>query len=449
MNINFLKEKFRKIFLREWETLDSVLWFAMGVFAAALILVMFWESATLTIGELLGISDKADMLKFIGLGMGGLLAALGAIAINRRAEAQIQSAEAQKIIAEAQKATAEAQIQTSKFTEQRYIDERYETAIQNLGNDRAGARIATYHSLHRLAKIYEDLREEIFTQLCAHLRQITKDPEYQKNYKNAPSDGVQTILDLLFQIWGDRIFREFNANLRGVYLVGANFSYMHLMRADFTDANLQRGIFKYTYLQGASFTRTQMHAAILNGAQMQKAHMSETVLQFANIRSVNMQNTYLSGTDFRGAYLFLTGMECSSLHSVDFRGARLEEVNMHECRIKNGQFGGCIDVNDSHNSFESRILGRAKCPVDLEGCIIRGDAKRDTVERIVKHIAEISEDGAQKFRAMMEKNIGIPEERLTEEECKRRGGNCEPYAKEEAEQWIAEYKEATDEISEN
>ena len=274
--------------------------------------------------------------------------------------------------------------------EKGHIQDRFKAATEHLGSEHPGMKIAAYHEFHQLAKDHKndrDFCERIFEMLCADLRQITNDPEYQKNHKNAPSEGLRTLLDLFFTVWSNQVFRKFRANVRHVYLLGADLSLAHLPRADFTDANLQRVKFDGVNLQGADFTRAKMHAATLDGVQMQKAQMRKTVLQFAKIRYTNMQNVYLSETDFRGAYLLFARMECSSWHSVDFRGARLEEIYLHQCDIERSQFGDCIDTDYPQKSFESRIMDRAGNGCDLNGCIVRGGMERKDIETTAKYIA--------------------------------------------------------------
>lgn len=369
------------------------------------------------------------IIAFLGWIAGGLFAVFGLNLLRERTDAQ--------------STMATAQLKTITFTEQRYIDDRYDAAIKLLGHEHS--RITAYRALYKLANDYEKLRKIIFDTLCDHLRQITNEPAYRAAHKAQPSEGVQTLLDLLFSIWGKRIFREFDANLQRVYLVGAHLSSAHLRHADFTDANLQYVKFEGVYLRGANLTRAKMHAAILNSVQMQNADMSQTILQFATINCSEMQCAYLSCTDFRGACLLGTDMECSSWHSVDFRGARLEFVRMLQCDLQRGHFGGSVGIDYPPDSFESCILERAERNGDLEECIVRGDMDRKQVERIANSIAEISETNAEKFRAKMKEHIGILEERLTAEECKRRNIDLRAYTEEEAAEWIAEYKEATGE----
>ena len=444
MNINFLKEKFRKIFLREWETLDSVLWFAMGVFAAALILVMFWESATLTIGELLGISDKADILKFIGLGMGGLLAALGAIALNRRAEAQIKSADAQADV-------AAEQAKNNRLTEKGHVQDRFKAAVEHLGSERAEMKIAAYHELYQLArerKENSDLRRIIFEILCAHLRQLTNASEYKKNHgKYKPTEGVQTLLDLLFKSEDSKaIFQGLKANLQRVYLVGADLSYAHMIEVDFKNGDLRKVNMAQSTLWSSSFFNTQMHNVNFYETKMQCVRFYKTVLQGAKFRESQMQFAHLYASDCRGAHFTAVNLQCAQLFLTDFRGAALNGMRCQSADLFHCKFGGATAIY-SHNKFETLINNGIGQKSEINKFILYGSITNDQAEKIMKSIPNKEVDD---FRAQILPHIDKKSpSKLTPEEIKLRRIDLSAYSKEEAEQWIAEYKEATDEISEN
>ena len=423
MNINFLKEKFRKIFLREWETLDSVLWFAMGVFAAALILVMFWESATLTIGGLLGISDKADILKFIGLGMGGLLAALGAIALNRRAEAQIKSADAQADV-------AAEQAKNNRLTEKGHVQDRFKAAVEHLGSERAEMKIAAYHELYQLAregKENSDLRRIIFEILCAHLRQLTNASEYKKNHgKYKPTEGVQTLLDLLFKSEDSKaIFQGLKANLQRVYLVGADLRDAWLCGHDFTGAWMPNAKFSGAQLQNACLTDAKMQMACLENVNLRGTYMQKTILHYANMRNA----------DIRGA------MCTAELHCAELDGMR----------------AGGTTPNGSYLSFEDMIKTRIGQEGDLTKCQISGHSQQyenwDGVYSEGKGAPPLSGLDAHVFSECMQNIVG--EEHAPEPIEYLDKGICAsdiiitPYTQTDAEQWIAEYKEATGETSDD
>ena len=83
--------------------------------------------------ELLDLPSKNETLKFLGIGMGGVLIALQALMSYKRAKAMEQTAEAQ---ADAARAQADA---VSK-TEQGQRQERLKNAIEHLGHEKESVR---------------------------------------------------------------------------------------------------------------------------------------------------------------------------------------------------------------------------------------------------------------------------------------------------------------------
>ena len=81
----------------------------IGLFAA----VVFSENLAKLVSQGLGIPEKEgsknEALKFLGIGMGGLLIALQAVIANKRANAMDKTAQAQTDVAKAQAGAAEAQ----------------------------------------------------------------------------------------------------------------------------------------------------------------------------------------------------------------------------------------------------------------------------------------------------------------------------------------------------
>ena len=96
----------------------------------------------------LGLTEKNEALKFLGIGMGGVLLALQALIANRRAKAMESSAEAQAKAANAQADAAKAQADATKEqakanqnTEKGQRQERLKNAIEHLGHASDSVRL--------------------------------------------------------------------------------------------------------------------------------------------------------------------------------------------------------------------------------------------------------------------------------------------------------------------
>ena len=159
----------------------SFLIFLLVLAFGAFVGVLLSECAEKYISKLLGLSDKNEALKFLGISMGGILIALQALMSYRRAKAMEGTAESQA------KATEE-QAKANQHTEEGQRQERLRNAIEHLGHDKESVRLGGAYELFHLAEDTEDLRQTVFDILCAHIRQTTGESKYREAHKSKPSE---------------------------------------------------------------------------------------------------------------------------------------------------------------------------------------------------------------------------------------------------------------------
>ena len=150
-------------------------------------LVVMFDDCPKWIFNLLGIAGteepKYEALKFLGIGMGGVLVALQALMSYRRAKAMEGTAESQA------KATKE-QAKANRHTEQGQRQERLKNAIEHLGHKSDSVRLGGAYELFHLAKdtLEEDPKEKlsqtVLDILCAHIRRTTSKSKYREKYKS-------------------------------------------------------------------------------------------------------------------------------------------------------------------------------------------------------------------------------------------------------------------------
>ena len=141
---------------------------------------MFCGGAEKYIAQLLGVSEarvskKYETLKFLGIGMGGVLLALQALISYKRAKALEDTANAQAEAAKAQAKATEEQAKANEKTEQGQRQERLKNAIEHLGHDSESVRIAGAYELHQLARDIEEsrFRRTVLDILDAYIRRTT------------------------------------------------------------------------------------------------------------------------------------------------------------------------------------------------------------------------------------------------------------------------------------
>ena len=282
------KETIMNPFLRLWRLfLDDksigILSVLLVLLLVAFVVVMFWEKATIAISGLLGITDnnKYEVLKFLGIGMGGILISLQALMSYKRAKAMED---------------------TVKYTEQGQRQERMKNAIEHLGHDSDSVRLGGSYELFHLAKDTEvkDLRQTVFDILCAYIRQTTTgENEYRNTHRSKPSEEIQSLLTLLF-VQGHGVFKGLRINLQGSWLNGAILRKAHLEKAILTGAHLEGATLTETNLQEGNLDGANLQNATLRGANLQKATFQRANLQEANFDGANVQEANFDEKKLQG-----------------------------------------------------------------------------------------------------------------------------------------------------
>ena len=377
------------------------------------------------ISQLLGSSEgnKHKTLTFLGIGMGGVLVALQALASHKRAKAMEDTANAQ---ANATKEQAKA----NQNTEQGQRQERLKNAIEHLGHKSVSVRLGGAYELFHLAQDTEELRQTVLDILCAHIRETTGESEYREKYNSKPSEEVQSLLTLLF-VQDHKVFKGLDINLQGSYLNGANLQDARLENAVLDGAYLRRANLRKARLQGAQLREAHLQGTVLWETYLQGATLRSAWLQGSTLREAQLQGTDLSGTHLQGAEL-----PGAQLQGAELLVAQLQEANLYEADLR----GVVSQFRDLKKQFEERITSRTQRKDDLNGAIFEGGLSQECLDSLVEGF---SDEETTEFRMKMRGHLDNPaSHQLPENNDAIRG----KYTKEEAEQWIAEYNEATKDI---
>ena len=320
--------KYRGIIL--WRRVCQILSQPINALLAVLVvlliaLLFFFAWALLTneggaVARLLEIDDKAEVLRLIGWGMGGVLATIGVIALNRRATAM----------------------------ETGLIDERFKAAVQGLAGEQPSVRIAAFYQFYYLAKDNPDVgfRSSIFDILCAHLRQITSDADYRKNIgSEKPTEECQSLLDVLFKK-SSNIFVGMEANMQNTHLVGANLSYTELQYADFRGADVSEVDFS-----GADMSEARFWTADALGARFWDADLS----------AAGFWGTDVSGATFWDANLLAAEFHDANVSGAEFNGADVSSADFKEANLHGADFSSAKDIGSAKFS-DIRIDAKTKFP---------------------------------------------------------------------------------------
>ncbi len=434
------------LFSKIRKKLFSIFQIALIVLLVVLVIVfvgvLSFEYVETHTSKLLDLSSKNETLKFLGIGMGGVLVALQALMSYKRAKAMEKTAEAQADAAKAQADAAKAQADAVSKTEQGQRQDRLKNAIEHLGHESDSVRLGGAYELFHLAEDTEDLRQTVLDILCAHIRQTTGEDNYRKTHKSKPSEEVQSLLTLLF-VQKHEIFRGCHINLQGSWLNGADLKSARLKGAVLTEAHLQGADLGRSQLQGAKLEKTQLQGATLietqlQGANLEKAYLQEasllfTHLQRATLEEVQLQEADLYGARLQGANLDKAQLQGASLEEAQLQGTNLYEACLQGANLDKAQLQGAkSEWTSPATSFSNgdHIKMQVGKETELSSVTFAGGLSQEDVEFLVK---ELSNGTARILRENLKSHIGKPASHAIPENCDAVTGT---YTQEEAKQWI-------------
>ena len=430
--------------------LIALLIFLVGVF----VVVMCFEDPKWSF-KLFGVSGsenpKYEVLKFLGIGMGGILVALQALMSYKRAKAMEDTAKAQADAANAQADAAQAQARANEHTEQGLRQERLKNAIEHLGDERDSVRLGGAYELFHLAEDTKDLRKTALDMLCLHIRQATGENEYQEKHESKPSEEVQSLLTLLF-VQNHEVFKGLQINLQGSWLNGANLREARLARAVLSGTYLRGCDLHGAYLQGADLHRADLSGGTLSGAYLREADLHEAHLQGASLNWTRLQGANLSGAYLQGTRLYVAHLQGANLggaylQGVRLNGAHLQGANLDAACLQGANLGGAHlqGVGGEYwiplDSFREHIRNQIDKETDLAGAIFAGGLSTGDMYSLIE---DLSDEKANELREELESHIDQP---ISNELPEDSGAITGAYTKEEAEQWIAEYEKVMSEVS--
>ncbi|MEM7725994.1 MAG: pentapeptide repeat-containing protein [Cyanobacteria bacterium P01_A01_bin.45] len=225
------------------------------------------------------------------------------------------------------------------------IDNRFTSAIQQLGNEKVETRSGAIYALEKIAKDSPEYHWIIMETLAAFVRENAPiiEIEAEFEYSSSISTDVQTALTII----GRRNSQEdpenkrldlHSTDLRGVELVGAN-----LRLVDFTEANLA-GVMLYqadlseSYLTGANLTEAVLYEANLQNADLYEANLQQAVMRKAdcsqaNLYQANLQQTILYEANLQKATLYGSNLQGAMLYETNLSQANLEDTDMSQANL--------------------------------------------------------------------------------------------------------------------
>ena len=453
----------------------AVLAFILSV--AILWRVFDWPEAN-WIDDRLGTATKLETIKILAQALFGLVIIFGLYVAYLRARASDKTAKTQQDANEQQ---------------------RFNEAIAKLEDQSASVRQGGIYALDVLARLNKKNHlVSIVDILCTRLQKTTQQKNYQKKYKDKPSDEIQLLLRILTGLnkFSEEKQRDRQSNpvrlvLSDAYLVGADLRNACLNRANLSRTNMRKARLSRAQLQGAILKNAQMQRAYLMRAQLQRARLERAQLQMARLWGAQMQRAFLLKAQMQGAFLLraqmqrafllkaqmqgatlaMAQMQGANLEGVQLQGASLWGAQMHGAYLQGAQMLGAnvdqmqvqgaelqeVDLRGAYcqDIFEylpllldprKQIRERQGKPTDLKKTVtFKGGLKQEDVQRIGNQLTECQKDGwmtkkeVEKIKAILKEHQDKPPSRKLPKDS---GAITGSYTKKEADAIIAVYKKA-------
>ncbi|MCL2023158.1 MAG: pentapeptide repeat-containing protein [Oscillospiraceae bacterium] len=224
--------------------------------------------------------------------------------------------------------------------------DRLRQAIEHLGSNSVVIQKASIYEFERLAvdskKDRESIKQILFKYFDMATANSQKDEVVNPPLFRSVALEAAAALSRLYDKLGDRIDLEGYTNngdfrglqLRGAFLIDANFSGANLEGADFRKAILFGANFSGANLQGADFCGAlpigaNFSVANLQGADFRKAELFGANLSFANFSVASL----IGGTKLPYADFFMRNLQGADLREAGLKGANLQEANLEEAMI--------------------------------------------------------------------------------------------------------------------
>lgn len=390
--------------------------------------VLCFEWIENRVSEQLDLEKKSDILKFVGIAMGGILVALQALASHRRAKALED---------------------TAGYTEQGQRQERLKNAIEHLGHRADSVRLGGAYELVHLAEDTATLRQTVLDILCAHIRQTTGDEAYRREHESNPSEEIQSLLTWLF-VQNHGIFTGCHINLQDSWLAGTNFRDARLRMANLSGAHLKEAKLDRAHLQRARLPETNLIEASLSSASLHEAdffcaHMKGACLKMARLSGANLMGASLEGAYLDHSYLHSAHLSNARLFGAFLANAQLQGANLFDAHLtgavlSNANLQGAGDQSwDFSTPFVKRVQMSTEKETDLSS-VWFGGIEWERVDAITEGLSDTK---ATVIRENLRTCIGKRPSRQMPEDS---GAIVGKYTEEDAEHLIVEFEDAMSEV---
>jgi len=249
------------------------------------------------------------------------------------------------------------------------ILEHFNSAIEQLGNEKTETRLGAIYSLEAIVKKAPNYHWTIMEILAAFIRENSPNGEIEVIEETDDNDNDDDEIILLSKIPTDiqaaltiigRRNTAFDSEkqiieLKDTDLRCADLNQANLQKVDFSGSNLS-----YVMMSGANLEKADFTGGDLTGAILYQANLKEAVLY-----ETNLEEAILIKANLSEAMLYQANLQAAMLYDANFAGAMLYEANLQNAILCDANFEG---VNlEQANLFGANLIG-----VNLQRAVLIG-----------------------------------------------------------------------------
>ncbi|MFG2385214.1 pentapeptide repeat-containing protein [Streptomyces avermitilis] len=280
------------------------------------------------------------------------------------------------------------------ITREGQITDRYNAAVENLGNSSQDVRLGGIYALQRIMEDSPRDQPTVIDVLSAYVRAHTsKAPSVTADASLDRPDGPANDVAAALSVLRDRESRNDGSghvDLSGRDLRGADLHGADLHRADFHDTDL-RGV----DLHDADLHGANLWSANLSGSKLD-GHLRGVDLHDAILNMADLSNTDLVGLNLHGAKLGSANLSDSFLLRTDLSGAMLRGANLNNVNMTNA------------NLVSADLLGTVLAGVDLTGADLTHADLRSATLNATDGQDDTTVSIRQLLSAHLDKDTGLP-----------------------------------------
>lgn len=249
------------------------------------------------------------------------------------------------------------------------ITDRYNAAVENLGNESQDVRLGGIYALQRIMQDSPRDQPAIVSIISAYIRAHSPIPKDSSH--RPPGTDALAALNVLVR-------RDHDIDVLG--------EWVDLRKVNLAGAELERTDLRYLDLSGSDLT-----GAHLWGADLRNAQLRDTLLTEADMYSADLTNAFLSDAHLRGADLRrVNADDIAYLDNADLRGANLHGAQLFDCSLSGA------DLRDA-DLTEADLNGATMFATDFRGADMKGDDADDPTDFEVSALIEARLDHSTKL----------------------------------------------------